>query len=142
MKKADVMEFRKKMEQVFEKAAPNMNQDEMILAKDLCKPWVPGSHLIGEHYTANGQLWTCFQPYNNAVYPDVQPGSEAWGTFNKPYHGTTKETALPWVTPTGAHDIYQTGAYMRFLDGKIYKCLMATNFSPEEYAVAWEVQEE
>lgn len=142
MKKADVIEFRKKMEQVFEKAAPNMNQDEMILAKDLCKPWTPGSHLAGEHYTANKQLWTCFQPYNNAVYPDVKPGSAAWGTFNKPYHGTTKETALPWVAPTGAHDMYQAGEYMVFTDGMIYLCVEATNFSPEEYAPAWEVQGE
>ena len=142
MKRADAVAFRRQIEQVFEKAAPNMSTDEMIRSKDLCRPWEQGAHLVGEHYTAAGQLWTCFQAYNNAVYPDIRPGNAAWFTFNRPYHGKTKDTALPWVAPTGAHDIYQAGEYMVFTDGLIYKCLQATNFSPAEYVPAWEVQEE
>ena len=40
--------------------------------------------------------------------------------------------------PTGAHDMYKTGEYMIWTDGNTYKCIQDTNFSPEEYAQAWE----
>lgn len=140
MRRAEIVAFRQKIERVFDKAAVNMNREEMILARDLCKPWEPGAHTVGEHFTADGQLWTCFQAYNNAIYPDIRPGNAAWFTFNRPYHGTSRETAMPWVRPTGAHDIYQTGEYMVYTDGKLYRCRQGTNFSPDEYAPAWEVQ--
>ena len=53
----------------------------------------------------------------------------------------TKETARPFVPVQGAHDMYRTGEYMIFTDGKVYRCKQDTNFSPTDYAQAWEVQE-
>ena len=50
-----------------------------------------------------------------------------------------KEYALPWETPTGAHDIYKTGEYMIWTDHNVYKCLSDTNFSPADYPAAWEL---
>lgn len=137
MKEAKAM--RAQIEQTFAKAAPNMTADEVIRSRVLCQVWKAGSHLEGEVYQAAGQIWECFQAYNNAIYPDITPGQAAWYTFNRPYHGTTKETAMPWVKPTGAHDMYFAGEYMVYTDGLVYKNILDTNFSPEEYKSAWEV---
>ena len=82
-------------------------------------------------------MWECIQAYDNAVYPDIVPGGAAWGTFHRPLHATSPDTARPWVQPTGAHDIYKAGEYMT-LDGVLYKCLQDTAYSPAEYAAAWE----
>lgn len=62
-------------------------------------------------------------------------------TLWKPWHSRKQEFALPWEKPTGAHDIYKAGEYMIYTDGKLYLCKQDTNFSPEEYAQAWEVVE-
>lgn len=119
------------------------DDDKRIRASGLYDDWSPGSHTVGEIFNAEGQTWECFQAYDNAVYPDIAPGNPAWFTFNRPLHGKTKETARPWVAPMGAHDIYRNGEYMIWTDGTIYKCIAAngTNFSPTDYAAAWEVAE-
>lgn len=130
--------LRGQMEAVYEKASATMTADEAIWFMDLCKEWAEGSHKTGEVYKANGQLWQCIQDYDNAVYPDIVPGGSAWGTFHKPYHGTSPETALDWVAPTGAHDMYLAGEYMIWTDGTVYRCISGTAYSPEEYAGAWE----
>lgn len=59
-------------------------------------------------------------------------------TLWKPWHSRKKEYALPWEQPTGAHDMYKAGEYMIWTDGTVKKCIQDTNFSPEEYAQAWE----
>lgn len=94
---------RMQMEATFEKAVPTMTNDEVIANRVLCKPWASGKHTAGEVYEAIGQLWQCIQDYDNAVYPDIVPGNIVWGTFHKPYHGTTKETARK-VNQGDAHD--------------------------------------
>ena len=137
MKMKEAYAMRASMEQTFAKAAPSMTADEVIQNRVLCQAWKAGSHLVGEVYTAAGQVWKCIQAYNNAIYPDIVPGNAAWGTFHTPYHGTTKETALPWVAPTGAHDIYHAGEWMIWTDGTLQECVQDTNFSPEEYGAAW-----
>ena len=45
---------------------------------------------------------------------------------------------MPWVAPTGAHDMYLTGDYMVWTDGTVYLCKENTAYSPEDYAAAWE----
>lgn len=87
------------------------------------------------------QTWECYQAYDNASYPGLIPGDPSWYTFNRPLHGKTKETARPFVPVQGAHDMYRTGEYMIFTDGKVYLCKQDTNFSPTDYAQAWEVVE-
>lgn len=122
-------------------SASAMDDDGKISASYLCKEWQPGNHEKGEAYNANGQTWECYQAYNNAINPDITPGNPAWYTFNRPLHGKSPETARPWVAPQGAHDMYHTGEYMIYTDGVLYKCLSDTNFSPDEYAAAWEKRE-
>ena len=59
-------------------------------------------------------------------------------TLWKPWHSRKKEYALPYEAPTGAHDMYKEGEYMIWTDNKVYMCKQDTNFSPAEYAQAWE----
>ena len=111
--------------------------NDRLAAGALYPKWIEGEHAAGELYTARGQVWECIQAYDHAVYPDIVPGGAAWGTFHRPLHATSPDTARPWVQPTGAHDIYKAGEYMT-LDGVLYKCLQDTAYSPAEYAAAWE----
>ena len=37
--------------------------------------------------------------------------------------------------------MYHAGEYMVWEDDKVYKCLLDTVYSPEEYAQAWQVIE-
>ena len=70
-------------------------------------------------------------------------GNPTWTPFDAPalfapWHGVSVDTALPWKQPTGAQDIYLVDEYMVFTDGKTYLCLTNTNYSPAEYAQAWQ----
>ena len=114
------------------------DDDQKIRASGLYTDWMAGKHTKGETYNADGQTWECYQDYDNAVFPDIKPGNAAWGTFNRPLHGKTRETARAWVQPTGSHDIYRAGEFMVYADGLTYQCKTDTNFSPEDYAEAWE----
>lgn len=110
--------------------------DEKIKASALWPEWTAGSYTVGEVYMADGSPWECFQSYDNAVYPDIQPGNSAWFTFNRPLHGTSRETARYFVQPTGAHDIYKAGEWAIF-NGTFYECMQNTAYSPADYAAAW-----
>ncbi len=112
--------------------------DKRIRASGLYPEWAPGEHRAGEHYNAEGQTWECFADYDSAVYPDVRPGEAAWHNFNRPLHGTSPETARPFVPVRGSHDLYRAGEYMTWTDGGMYRCLKDTNFSPEDYPAGWE----
>lgn len=85
-----------------------------------------------------GYPYECMTAYDGTVQPDWTIDTP---TLWKPWHSRKKEYALPWEAPTGAHDIYKAGEYMVFTDGKTYKCVSDTNFSPVDYAQAWEVVE-
>lgn len=111
--------------------------DVRIKCAALLKEWKPGNHIAGEVYTAEDQVWECFQNYDNEVYPDIKPGLTAWNTFNKPMHGASRETARLFVQPTGAHDIYKAGEWAIY-NGKLYECLQDTAYSPNDYSAAWE----
>lgn len=134
----DANAVRADVESLF--AASSMDDDGKIRADYLCPAWKNGNHNKGENYTANGQVWECYQAYDNATYPDIVPDNPSWYTFNRPLHGSSPEAARLWVAPQGAHDMYQTGEYMIY-NGKVYKCVESTNFNPDEYARAWEVQD-
>lgn len=115
--------------------------DKRLRASGLYPDWAPGKHPKGEIYNADDQTWECFSPYDNAVHPDVTPENpETWHTFNRPLHGTSPETARPWVKPQhGTTDIYHPGEYMIWTDGRLCRCLRDTNFSPDEYPADWEI---
>lgn len=120
-------------------SASALDDDDKIRASNLCKEWKPGNHTVGENYNAMGQTWECYQGYDNATFPDIKPGDPSWYTFNRPLHGKTPETARKFVPVQGSHDMYRTGEYAIWTDGQIYRCKQDTNYSPADYAEAWEV---
>jgi len=124
--------------------------DQKIRASGLYSEWKAGAHTVGEIFNTYStedlndewnQTWECYQNYDNDVYPDIVPGNPAWYTFNRPLHGKSKETARPFVSVQGSHDIYHCGEYMIWTDGTIQKCIApnGTNFSPADYPDGWEV---
>lgn len=95
----------------------------------------------GDIYNHAGQTWECYAKLDPALNPGVTPDTPAWHNFFRVLHGRTPSTARPFVPVQGAHDMYRTGEYMVYTDGKIYKCKQDTNFSPDDYKAAWEVVE-
>lgn len=94
-------------------------------------------HEAGEVATdpATGYPYECMTAYDGTAQQDWTIDNR---TLWKPWHSRKPEYALPWEAPTGAHDIYKSGEYMIWTDGSVYKCIQDTNFSPVEYAQAWE----
>ena len=119
--------------------APKDAEEKMLLS-GLYETWKLGKYEIGDIRNYAGQTWECHQAHDNSIYPDITPDNpQTWATFWRPLHGTTVETARPWTKPwAGTTDMYHTGEYMVYIDGKIYKCLRDTVYSPEEYAPDWE----
>lgn len=107
-------------------------------AANMLRMWQPAAYQIGDVRMYQGIPYKCVQAHdatgNPGWTPDTVPA--LW----MQYHGTSIETARPWIAPTGAHDVYKSGEHMIFTDNKVYKCISDTNFSPSEYAAAWEVQ--
>lgn len=114
--------------------------DEIIMCSALYDEWMPGKHVVGDIFSVGGDIWECFQNYDNGANPDIVPGNAAWFTFNKPYHGTSRETARNFVHPTGAHDTYKAGEWA-VQDGKFTKANQDTAYSLAEYPQAWDVEE-
>ena len=83
-----------------------------------------------------GYPYECMTGYDGTVQQDWTIDNR---TLWKPWHSRDPEYALPWEAPTGEHDMYKAGEYMIWTDGSVYKCTQDTNFSPGEYAQAWEI---
>lgn len=112
-----------------------------IVCSVLFDPYVQEEqHNVGDiRLDENGVPYECILAYDGAVQPEWTIHT---ATMWKPYHSMLKEYALPWIAPTGSHDIYRVGEYMIYTDGNVYKCIQETNYSPEDYAAAWENQSE
>lgn len=136
----DLLESTANMTRMLMKGEKPKTADEIIMCSALYDEWMPGKHVVGDIFSVDGDIWECFQNYDNAVYPDIVPGNAAWFTFNRPYHGTSRETARNFVHPTGAHDIYKKGEWA-VQGGKFTECLSDTSYSLEEYPSAWGVRE-
>ena len=119
-------------------AVENVREDTAALNKVavMARLWTPGAYAVGDVRVYGGIPYRCVQAHDSSANPAWTPG--ATPALWMQYHGTTPETARPWVAPAGAHDIYRAGEYMIWTDGQMYKCLQNTNFSPVEYAQAWE----
>lgn len=139
MTRDEAIRLRAQMENIFDIAAASMTNDQTIENRVLCKAWALGVHAAGTVRSVDGYPYKCIQSHDTKEHPDIVPGSTAWATFWIPFHGTSPETALPFVQPTGAHDMYQPGEYMIYTDGLLYRNKVATDHSPTAYADAWEI---
>lgn len=117
---------------------PLADDTQKLTVSGLYDDWTAGSYAVGDIRNAMGQTWECFQAHDNAVYPDIAPDNAAWLTFWRPLHGTSPETARPFVTVHGAHDMYRAGEYMTY-EGQLYRCVSDTSYSPTDQTQAWEV---
>lgn len=118
------------------------NEDKTlaIACMSMFPTWTKGKYKVGDIYTSpnTGYPYECILEHDSTINTDWTIDIR---TLWKPYHSKKKEYALPYEAPVGAHDIYKKGEYMIFTDKEIYLCLSDTNFSPLEYAQAWELVE-
>lgn len=124
-----------------EEVAQMDDKTDAIACKGLFPVYVQEKyHAVGEiaRHPETGSPKECMTAYDGTVQPDWTIDTP---TLWKPWHSRKKEYALPWEAPTGAHDMYKAGEYMIWTDGLVYLCKQDTNFSPAEYAQAWEVVE-
>ena len=136
----DLLDSTANMTRMLMKGEKPKTADEIIMCSALYDEWEPGKHVAGDIFSVGGDIWECFQNYDNAVYSDITPGGSAWFTFNKPYHGTSRETARNFVHPTGAHDMYKAGEWA-VQGGKFTKANQDTAYSLAEYPQAWDEAE-
>lgn len=103
-------------------------------AVPLLIPWEEGvTYSSDELCVYDGVPYLCLQSHTSQAdwVPDAVPA--IW----MQYHGTTRETARPWVAPSGAHDMYLVGEYIIWTDGKMYCCAADTTYDPATQANAW-----
>ena len=127
-------------ETIIEQAKKNEDKTLGITCMTLFDVWTQDNYKVVDVRTDpdNGYPYECITEHDSISNPEWTIKNR---TLWKPWHSKSVEYALPYEAPTGAHDMYKTGEFMIFTDGKVYKALQDTNFSPTDYAVAWEVQE-
>ena len=91
---------------------------------------------VGTPVAHEGQVYGLLQPHNASHYPDTNPSMLA--SLWRVKHTTNPDKAKPWVKPTSTSDMYLVGECMIWTDGKTYRAVRDTNFSPAEYAGDWE----
>ena len=119
----------------------DVEANEIIDLAPLLEEWKAGTvenpitYTQGHAYTYQGAPWNCAQTHTHHGETGWEPGvaSSLWS----PYHAQDASHVLPWVQPTGAHDMYHQGECMVWTDGNVYQCQMDTAYSPAEYPQAW-----
>ena len=77
---------------------------------DFVRPWKPGSYSAGDV--------RMYENIRTSAYRRTTARKTLTGirllfpALWMQYHGTSRETARPWVAPTGAHDQYLVGEWM------------------------------
>ena len=132
--KAKLIAYRAAMDAAVE----NVREDAAAINRvaALVRPWRPGVYAAGDVRAYGAIPYRCVQAHDSTQNPAWTP--EAEPALWMQYHGTTPETARPWVAPTGAHDMYRAGEYMIWTDGLTYRCTQDTAFSPADQPRAWE----
>lgn len=133
---AEARVTRAKVESLFCAAADKLTGDEVIQCRQLAAEWQPGTYQAGDVRTDGGYPYKCVQAHDSTDNPAWRPSTER--ALWSPYHGTSPETALPFVQPTCAEDMYKAGEYMVWTDGEIMRAGQDTNYSPVDYPGAWE----
>lgn len=121
-------------------ASDDTAANEIIDMTALLEPWTEGAQTAGNVVVYNGYPYKVVQTHDSTGNPDWNPANTP--ALFAPYHATDKAHALPWVAPTGAHDAYNAGEWMIWMDGLAYECKQnATVHDPSVLPDAWEVAE-
>lgn len=134
----DVIEALVRFAQHYLTEASLLTEDKTLAAScaALFRTWAPGAYKAGDIRTKDKAPYECLMDHDSTVNTDWTIDVR---TVWKPYHSRKRAWAMPWIQPTGVHDMYLTGEYMIWTDGEIYLALEDTVYSPEEYAQAWEI---
>lgn len=102
--------------------------------------WKAGVQSAGAIVTYQNYPYKTITSHDSTNNPEWNP--EATPSLFAPYHGTDKNHALEWRSPTGAHDAYYIGEWMKYTDGYTYECLVdATVHSPDVLSANWRKEE-
>lgn len=98
--------------------------------------WAPGPFEEGDIRKDEGQIYQLIdgKAHDATNQPDWRPSQQPSLWFL--WHGISRETAMPFVPVTGAHDIYKAGEWM-ILEDEYYEAIEDTAYSPKDYASAW-----
>ena len=132
--RATFFEIRRLLDGLVTKIAENPIEinDSLVIIRD----WKEGSYNINDVRLYEKIPYKCVQAHDSTGNPNWNPVETP--SLWMQYHGTTPESARPWITPMGAHDMYKVGEYMIWTDGVLYQCIYDTTYSPYEYAAAWQ----
>lgn len=126
---------------VMEQIAESEDKTLGIKCMALFSVWERGNYIAGDVRTDpdTGYPYECI-----VAHDSITNTGDDWTIKNRAlwsaWHSRKKEYALPWEKPeTGTSGIYHVGEYMIWTDGTVYKCIQDADFSPTEYAQAWEV---
>lgn len=113
---------------------PDLTTEEIILCRGLASEWTPKKYKVDEVCVDNGIPFRCIKEHTGTKgNTKTTSNHELW----RPYHGTSIETALPYMNPANESEIYKTGEYIIWTDGSIMKAVKDTNFSPDDEPEAW-----
>lgn len=132
--RAKLFALRRALDGLVSKIAENAAEVNGHMAA--IRAWRPGAYAVGDVRQRLGAPYKCVQAHDSTANPGWMP--EATPALWMQYHGTTPESARPWIVPTGAHDMYKAGEYTIWTDGKTYKAKMDTTYSPADYPQAWD----
>lgn len=98
--------------------------------------WAPGPFEEGDIRKDEGQVYQLIagKAHDATNQPDWRPSQQPSLWFL--WHGISRETAMPFVPVTGAHDMYKKGEWM-ILEDEYYEAIEDTAYSPKDYAGAW-----
>jgi hypothetical protein len=93
----------------------------------ILRPWKPGAFVVGDVRRHGGVPYKCVQAHDSTANPGWTP--DATPALWMQYHGTSPETARPYLQPQGAHDAYQKDEYA-IVDGVVYRCKTNATVGP------------
>lgn len=133
MKRSEALQIRNSLDNLVVKIAdaPAEINDNPAAIRN----WKEGAYVIGDVRMDAGNPYKCVQAHDSTGNPTWNPA--ATPALWMQYHGTTKETARPFIHPAGAHDMYKKGEYASF-DDVIKQANQDTVYSPDEYPDAWD----
>lgn len=118
----------------------NREAEVVLGLQEFIVDWKPGPHKRGLSVMWNLYPYKIIQTHDSTENVNWTP--DVYQSGFAPWHGTTPETALPWMMPRHAEENYLPGEYMMYDDGLIYLSQRNTNFTPEDVPTDWWVQYE
>lgn len=130
--RAELFAMRKALDGFVEKIVDNpteINDNQTII-----RAWVPGVYAVNDVRNYNGVPYKCTIAHDSTQVTDWTP--EAAPSLWAHYHGTTPETARPFLAES--HNPYNEGHYC-IEDDRIYLCVMPNvAYAPSVLPSAWE----